>query len=109
MTLPISFYLVTGLSAVSGVAPSTVFAQKPIDWKAADTETAAKYQSILELEGIPTKLVGANPQRLSLIATLNGNGTKKPILIMGHTDVVDVQRERWTEDPFEAALIDGYI
>jgi acetylornithine deacetylase/succinyl-diaminopimelate desuccinylase-like protein len=131
MKLRISAYLLTGLSAVSSVASSPAFAQKPIDWKAADTETlnyfrslirldtsnppgnetiAAKYlQGILEREGIPAKLVGANPQRLSLIATLKGNGTKKPILIMGHTDVVGVQRERWTEDPFGAALIEGYI
>ncbi len=107
------------------------FAQKPIDWKAVNAETfnyftslikintsnppgnetlAAKYlQGILEREGIPTKLVGANPNRLSLIATLKGNGTKKPILVMGHTDVVGVQREKWTHDPFGAELIDGYI
>ena len=71
---------------------------------------AAKYlQGILEKEGISTKLVGDDQNRLSLIARLKGNGQKKPILIMGHTDVVGVQREKWTEDPFGAKLIDGYI
>ena len=101
------------------------------DWKKVDAETfeyftklvkidtsnppgnetaAAKYlQQILEKEGIPTNLVGDDPNRLSLIARLKGNGSKKPILIMGHTDVVGVQREKWAEDPFGAKLIDGYI
>lgn len=132
MNLRFSFTFFAGVGLASCLWPAPAFGQmKPIDWKALDAETldhftslikldtsnppgnetvAAKYlQGILEREGIPTKLVGANPQRLSLIATLKGNGTKKPILIMGHTDVVGVQRERWSQDPFGAALIDGFI
>jgi acetylornithine deacetylase/succinyl-diaminopimelate desuccinylase-like protein len=74
-----------------------------------ETQVAKYLQSLLEKEGIPSMLVGAEPDRLSLIARIKGNGSKKPILIMGHTDVVGVQRDRWTEDPFGAKLIDGYI
>jgi acetylornithine deacetylase/succinyl-diaminopimelate desuccinylase-like protein len=71
---------------------------------------AAKYiQSVLEKDGIPSKLVGTDQNRLSVIARLKGSGAKKPILIMGHTDVVGVQREKWSEDPFGAKLVDGYI
>jgi acetylornithine deacetylase/succinyl-diaminopimelate desuccinylase-like protein len=102
-----------------------------IDWKKLQAETreyfsamvrinssnppgnetlVAKYiQGVLEREGIPSKLVGADPNRLSVIARLKGTGAKKPILIMGHTDVVPVQAERWSEDPFGAKLADGYI
>ncbi len=126
-----SFSLFVISAGALSLAPAAFAQTKPIDWKEADTETfnyftslikldtsnppgnetiVAKYlQNILEREGIPVKLVGANPQRLSLIATLKGNGSKKPIVIMGHTDVVGVQREHWTQDPFGAALIDGYI
>jgi acetylornithine deacetylase/succinyl-diaminopimelate desuccinylase-like protein len=74
-----------------------------------ETVVAKNIQSVLERDGIPSKLVGADPQRLSVIARLKGSGAKKPILIMGHTDVVGVQREKWSEDPFGAKLIDGYI
>ena len=118
--------------ALPALLASAIYAQsRPIDWNAIDAETLryftdlirqdtsnppgnetveAKYlQGILEREGIPTKLVGTNMQRLSLIARLKGNGSKKPILIMGHTDVVPVQRDRWTQDPFGAAIIDGFI
>ncbi len=112
--------------------PAYLCAQAPeLDWKKLQAETrehfsamvkinssnppgnetvVAKYiQGVLEREGIPSKLVGADPNRLSLIARLKGSGAKKPILIMGHTDVVGVQAERWSEDPFGAKLVDGYI
>jgi len=35
-----------------------------------------------------------DPARTNLVARFKGNGSKRPILIMGHTDVVDVQAER---------------
>jgi acetylornithine deacetylase/succinyl-diaminopimelate desuccinylase-like protein len=74
-----------------------------------ETDLAKYLQSILEHEGIPSQLAGSDPRRLSLIARLKGSGAKKPVLIMGHTDVVPVARDRWTEDPFGAKRIDGYI
>lgn len=74
-----------------------------------ETQVAKYLQGVLEKEGITSVLAGAEPNRLSLIARIKGNGSKKPILIMGHTDVVGVQRDRWTEDPFGAKLVDGYI
>ncbi len=112
--------------------PALAFAQaQALDWNKLNAETrehfsamvrinssnppgnetvVAKYiQTVLEKEGIPSKLVGTDPNRLSLIARLKGSGAKKPILIMGHTDVVGVQREKWSEDPFGAKLVDGYI
>jgi acetylornithine deacetylase/succinyl-diaminopimelate desuccinylase-like protein len=71
---------------------------------------AAKYlQSVLEREGIPSKLLALDPARANLLARLKGNGRKRPILIMGHTDVVGVQREKWTVDPFAALRKDGYV
>ena len=74
-----------------------------------ETKLAKYLADILQREGIPSKLVGENPDRLSLIATLKGSGAKKPIIVMGHTDVVPVQRDRWTEDPFGAKIVDGYV
>jgi acetylornithine deacetylase/succinyl-diaminopimelate desuccinylase-like protein len=49
------------------------------------------------------------PARTNLVARLKGNGKKRPILLMAHTDVVGVQREKWPVDPFGAVLKDGYI
>ena len=40
---------------------------------------------------------------------LGSHGSKKPLLILGHTDVVGVQRERWSVDPFAAVRKNGLI
>ena len=40
---------------------------------------------------------------------LRGTGAKKPILLMGHLDVVEAKREDWTSDPFQFVEKDGYF
>jgi len=42
-------------------------------------------------------------------ARLRGNGSKKPILLAAHADVVGVERDKWTVEPFEGVIQDGYI
>jgi acetylornithine deacetylase/succinyl-diaminopimelate desuccinylase-like protein len=63
----------------------------------------------LEGEGIPTRTFALDPKRANLVARLKGNGSKRPILILAHTDVVGVQPEKWPVAPFGAVLKDGYI
>ncbi|HWN86021.1 MAG TPA: M20/M25/M40 family metallo-hydrolase [Vicinamibacterales bacterium] len=64
---------------------------------------------VLEAEGIPTQTFALDPDRANLVARLKGSGSKRPVLILAHTDVVPVQREKWPVDPFGAELKDGYI
>jgi acetylornithine deacetylase/succinyl-diaminopimelate desuccinylase-like protein len=66
-------------------------------------------KNVLEAEGIPTQTFALDPKRANLVARLKGNGSKRPLLILAHTDVVGVQREKWPVDPFGAVLKDGYI
>jgi acetylornithine deacetylase/succinyl-diaminopimelate desuccinylase-like protein len=71
---------------------------------------AARYiKRLLETQGIPSEIVESAPGRASLIARLKGNGSKKPLLLMGHLDVVGVERSKWTVDPFGAVIKDGYL
>ena len=44
-----------------------------------------------------------------LVARLRGNGSKRPVLIAAHADVVGVEREKWTVDPFAGVIKDGYV
>lgn len=74
-----------------------------------ETAAAEYLQSVLEREGIAVKLLALEPKRANLVARIRGNGSKRPILVMGHTDVVGVQRDKWTVDPFAAVHKDGYI
>lgn len=48
--------------------------------------------------------------RPNVIARLRGDGTGGgPLLITGHLDVVPVEREHWSHDPFGAEIHDGYL
>jgi acetylornithine deacetylase/succinyl-diaminopimelate desuccinylase-like protein len=72
--------------------------------------SAAKYvEAILAADGIESQLYALDPDRANLVARIRGNGSKRPILIMGHTDVVGVQAERWTEGPFSGLRKDGWV
>ena len=71
---------------------------------------AAEYlRSLLEAEGISGEIVGPSRDRGTFIARLKGNGSEPPLLLMSHTDVVAVEPEKWTHDPFSADIADGFI
>ena len=81
-----------------------------IDTTAGNETRAVDYlRKVLEGEGIPTQTFALDPARANLVARLKGNGSKRPLLILAHTDVVGVQRDKWPVDPFGAVLKDGYI
>jgi len=106
-------------------------APKEPDWKALEAETMQHYQAVLRLdtrnppgneivvaeyvkgvldkEGIPAILVGSDPKRPNVIARLKGNGKKKPILVMGHSDTVTTDEKKWTYPPLSATREGGYV
>lgn len=74
-----------------------------------ETRAAEYIKGILAAEGIPAQIYESAPGRGNLVARLKGNGRKKPLLLMGHLDVVGVERDKWTVDPFAAIIKDGYL
>src|SRR5579872_102488 len=74
-----------------------------------ETKVVEYVKKVLEAEGIPVMVVGKDPNRMNLIARLKGNGSKRPLLIMGHTDTVKVDASKWTFPPFSAARNGGFI
>src|SRR6185503_15705834 len=66
-------------------------------------------KQVLDKEGIPAQIIAMEPNRPNVVARLKGNGSKRPILLMGHTDVVNVDPKKWTNPPFSATRQDGYI
>jgi acetylornithine deacetylase/succinyl-diaminopimelate desuccinylase-like protein len=105
--------------------------RREIDWRAIETETMQHFQAILrmdtsdppgvekpvvdylrqvlEREGIEVETFALEPNRPNLVARLKGNGSKRPILVMGHTDVVNVDPAKWTHPPFSATRAEGYV
>jgi len=66
--------------------------------------------SYLEGAGLDMQRFEAAPGRDNLIVRLEGSDPSAPTLIlMGHTDVVPVNPDRWRHDPFGGELIDGEV
>ncbi|MEJ5222384.1 MAG: M20/M25/M40 family metallo-hydrolase, partial [Tepidiforma sp.] len=64
---------------------------------------------LLQAEGIPFETYDPGGGRVSLRAVLPGDGSKRPFMLLNHTDVVPVEREFWDVDPFAGIVRDGYI
>ena len=121
--------LVVALGSVSALGAQAPVGAKAADWEKLFPEILAHYRAlvqidttagretlavdylkkVLEGEGIPTRTFALDPNRANLVARLKGNGSKRPLLILAHTDVVGVQRDKWPVDPFGAVIKDGYI
>jgi acetylornithine deacetylase/succinyl-diaminopimelate desuccinylase-like protein len=124
ITAAIATVLICTAPAFAGQAPA-------INWKQHEAEILRHYRALvqidtssppgnetravnylkvaLEAEGIAVKTFALDPARANLVARIEGNGTKRPLLLMAHTDVVGVQREKWPVDPFGAVVQDGYV
>jgi len=74
-----------------------------------ETRAAEYIKSVLVAEGISAQMFESAPGRGNLVARLKGNGKKKPLLLMAHLDVVGVERDKWTVDPFGGTIKDGYL
>jgi acetylornithine deacetylase/succinyl-diaminopimelate desuccinylase-like protein len=126
-TFALTVSLVTLLAAAGAYAQAS---QEP-DWAGLEKETMDHYQTllrfdtsdppgvekpaaeylkqVLEKEGIPVEVFALEPNRPNVVARLKGNGKKRPILIMAHTDVVNVDPKKWKFPPFSATRDGGYV
>lgn len=70
-------------------------------------------KDILEKEGLRSPedfvVVESAPRRVNLIARLRGDGSRRPLLLSGHVDVVPVEREQWSRDPFGGEVVNGEV
>ena len=53
-------------------------------------------------------ILGPNDRKKNLVVRFHGSGKHKPVLLIGHLDVVEARREDWTTDPFQFVEKDGY-
>ena len=74
-----------------------------------ETKVAEYVKKVLEAEGIQVTLVAKDPARANVIARIKGNGTRKPLLIMGHSDTVKVDLAKWSFPPFSATRNGGFV
>jgi acetylornithine deacetylase/succinyl-diaminopimelate desuccinylase-like protein len=55
------------------------------------------------------QIAGPRENKKNLVARYRGSGKRKPILLLGHLDVVEARREDWTTDPFQFVEQDGFF
>jgi acetylornithine deacetylase/succinyl-diaminopimelate desuccinylase-like protein len=55
------------------------------------------------------QVIGPDPRKRNLVARLRGTGTRRPILLLAHLDVVEARREDWSTDPFTFLEKDGFF
>ena len=125
--------ILTGCVAAALLLSTAVFAQQPSapDWARIEEETMRHFQALLRVDtsdppgnekpaadylqqalqqaGIPVQTFVLEPNRVNVVARLKGNGSRRPVLIMAHTDVVNVDASKWTHPPFSATRDGGYV
>src|SRR6267143_1442284 len=74
-----------------------------------ELKAARFFKDWFDREGISSEIFEIAPGRADLVARLKGNGTKRPLLLSNHMDVVNVERPYWSVDPFAGILRDGFI
>jgi len=101
------------------------------DWESVSAETVSRLQAVIRFdttnppgnelplaryletalrdEGIETTMLEPERNRAVLIGRIRGNGTKRPVILLAHMDVVGVERNRWSVDPFAGEIKDGYV
>lgn len=78
------------------------------------TPVAQAMAARLRAAGFPESdifLGGPVPGKWNLVVRYHGTGTRKPLLLLAHTDVVEAKREDWSPelDPFKFTEKDGYF
>ena len=101
------------------------------DWSSAEAEAVAHLQTLIRFDttnppgnelplanyltealardGIESRLLVPAANRAAVIARLKGNGKKRPVMLMAHMDVVGVEREKWSCDPFGGVVREDYV
>ena len=122
-----------GGGTTGGLAPDSRAARlaAAVDWDHARDETVRLLQELirfpsvnppggelpvarhiaseLESAGIDVRLLKPADDRGIVVATVHGSGSRPPVLLVSHTDVVPVEGQPWTTDPFGGDVRGGYV
>ena len=74
-----------------------------------ETAAAEYIAGVLRREGYQPLITESAPGRGNVTARLDAVGTEAPLLLLGHTDVVAAEPEKWSRDPFGGDLHDGCV
>lgn len=114
----------TGVSLASGIAadaPENVLARSILKQLIEINTTDSVGSVTLASEamarrfldaGFPpadVQVLGPNERKKNLVVRLHGRGKHRPVLLIGHLDVVEARREDWATDPFKLVEQGGFF
>jgi acetylornithine deacetylase/succinyl-diaminopimelate desuccinylase-like protein len=86
--------------------PSVNYGEGRGDEKAMAEYVASKLAEV----GIKSELIETAPNRVNVVAKIEGSDQSRPGLVLhGHIDVVPVNADDWSVDPFSGEIKDGFI
>jgi acetylornithine deacetylase/succinyl-diaminopimelate desuccinylase-like protein len=122
-----------GAAAAGATAPGATVASGPAD-QASDQLARQIFRQLIEINttdsvgnvttaaeamaqrfraaGFPDAdlfIGGADDRKKNVVVRLHGSGRQRPVLLIGHLDVVEARPEDWTTDPFKFVEKDGYF
>ncbi|HJU92379.1 MAG TPA: M20/M25/M40 family metallo-hydrolase [Pyrinomonadaceae bacterium] len=74
-----------------------------------EIEAARFLKKIFDEHGIENEVFEYKPGRANIIARIKGNGSKRPIILLSHTDVVTAEPSAWEVEPFSGVIKNGSI
>jgi acetylornithine deacetylase/succinyl-diaminopimelate desuccinylase-like protein len=66
-------------------------------------------KKICEREGLKVEILSSATNRANLLVRLSGDGSKRPIILLNHIDVVGVEKDEWSVEPFAGVVKEGFI
>jgi len=74
-----------------------------------EIQTASFLKKIFDQYGIENEIFEYKPGRANIIARIKGNGSKRPIILLSHMDVVTAEPASWEVDPFSGVIKNNSI
>ena len=74
-----------------------------------ETPAAEYIARTFAAENIGSTILESTPGRGNIIARIKGDGSRRPLLLMSHLDVVGVEAEKWKYAPFSAEIAEGSV
>ncbi len=77
-----------------------------------NTKAAEAMARRLIAAGFPAadvQVLAPAPRKGNIVARMRGTGSRRPLLLLAHLDVVEANREDWSVDPFKLLERDGYF
>jgi acetylornithine deacetylase/succinyl-diaminopimelate desuccinylase-like protein len=82
---------------------------KSINPPGDELPVARHLDELFKAEGIESQLIVQADNRGAVAARIRGDGSKRPVMLLAHMDVVGVEADKWSCDPFEGVIRDGYL